>query len=353
MRSFAMALSEVIMTANRSLDMQAMVLEETETEIRLLIKQQFFNQTPQAIVQRKVNKLIAERLKQIKIPELRTTAQKSLRNFAQRQYLTLKSAFASQLVTLTAFIALSDDKSSSKSKAAARRALEREGYSRANLYGVPLQKYSQEYFRKNVNPVLDRLSKQYALDPDDVANRNSLRNRAEMEVCYQANLDNIEQLKNAGYKLVIASAHADCSERCRPWQGKVYSLDSTRGITDDGRGYRPLEDATDICYTTKKGKRYKNGLLGFNCRHYLVPYRKGYHFPKPNPAEERRQYEITKKQRELERHVREWKIKAVEAKGVNHKEYAEAKKKATQWRNRYVEYSKFHKRAYYPSRIII
>ena len=149
-------------------------------------------------------------------------------------------------------------------------------YGTANLYGVPLQKFSQDYINDNIKPVYERLAKQYPFDPasvpqdkniflEQVKYINSLRNRAELEVRYNGHLENIEQLREQGNKLVIASSHADCSERCRPWQNRVYSLDKTTGIAPDGRKYVPIEEATDIYYTTKAGKVWKNGLLGFNC----------------------------------------------------------------------------------------
>ena len=220
----------------------------------------------------------------------------------------------------------------------------------ANLYGVPLRKFQDDYLRDNVKPVFDRLIKDQPRDPYDLTGRNTLRNLAEMEVRYNDHLQQIEDLKAAGHKLVIASTHADCSERCKPWQGRVYSLDGTYGTTDDGRKYEPLENATDVLYTTKAGKTYKNGLLGFNCRHYLVPYKSGYRFPKPNAKEERKQYAITLKQREYERNVRHWRTEALATKGIDNKRYTEARKKAIAWNNAYIEYSRENKRAYYPSR---
>jgi hypothetical protein len=60
-----------------------------------------------------------------------------------------------------------------------------------------------------------------------------------------------------------------------------------------------LETATDVYYTTRAGKVWKNGLLGFNCRHYLVAYKDGLRFPKPNPKTEAREYKITEKQGNL------------------------------------------------------
>ena len=149
---------------------------------------------------------------------------------------------------------------------------------------------------------------------------------------------------------MICSTHADCSKRCAPWQGRVYSLDGTRGRTDDGRVYVPLEEATEIYSITKAGKRWRNGLLGFNCRHFLVEYKTGYYFPEPNAAEEKKEYMITETQRRLERNVRDWRTVAVENKGVNHDRYVEARAKAIEWNKRYIEYSRKNKRAYYPSR---
>lgn len=219
--------------------------------------------------------------------------------------------------------------------------------------GVPSQTYMRDYVNKKVKPIVEELAKQTALDTDDITGRNSLRNRAEMEVRYAKHLEDIANLKASGVRLVIASVHADCSKRCSPWQGKVYSLDGSYGRTDDGRNFQPLEIATDVYYTTKVGKVYKNGLLGFNCRHYLVPYEKGYRFPKPNAKEERKQREITERQRELERTVRAWEARAIEAKGVDGKGYQEALEKAKAWRSKYIAFSRKNGRAYYPSRLQI
>lgn len=330
--------------------MQAIALEEAETEIRRTVKDEYFKQTPKTALDEKVKKIIREAVQNIVIPALRNAAIRSLLNFYSRQYAEIRRISSVSVAILLSLQKLNDRSVSAPVKAMARRTLEYHGIPKINLYGVPLQKYSQDYINENIAPVIDRLSKQFALDPDDVSGRNSLRNRAEMEVRYNDHLEQITSLKAQGVKLVIASTHADCSARCAPWQGRVYSLDGTSGTTDDGRNYVPLETATDIFYTTKAGKTYKNGLLGFNCRHYLVPYKSGYTFPKPNAAEERRQYAITLKQRQLERNVIKWKIDAVENKGVNKERYNTARKKAQEWNNAYIRYSMKHQRAYYPSR---
>lgn len=329
-------------------------MEIAETEIRQTLRSEYLKGTPKRIIDELVYKIINKALKRLSIPNLRKASLVSLTDFYKRQYAEisrLKPINYTLAYILTTYLA------ERKLPKNATSFLQKQGikiemgkvYS-ANVYGVPLQKFSKDYIQDNVKPTLERLAKQFPLDPDDVSGRNSLRGRAELEVRYQDHLDNIENLRNEGHKLVICSTHADCSDRCAKWQGRVYSLDGTSGTTDDGRKYIPLEVATDVFYTTKKGKTYKNGLLGFNCRHFLVPYEKGYRFPSPNAKEERKQYAITIKQRELERNVRKYRTEAIESKGIDKVKYLESKKKAEEWNKIYIDFSRRNNRAYYPSR---
>lgn len=337
--------------------MQAIALEEAETKIRETVKYEYFSRTPKAAIDKKVNKIIHSALKEVDLPVLKDAAVRSLTKFYQKQYNELVRSFGRLLPVLGAVLILSGKRLNGDAitptpaqEQQAMGLLEENGYGGARLMGTPLQRYSQEYIKENVAPALERLARQEAKDPDDITGRNSLRNRAEMEVRYQGHIDEVAGLRGKGVKLVIASAHADCSKRCRGWQGRVFSLDGTSGKTDDGRDYVPLEKATNVPYTTKAGKTYMNGLLGFNCRHYLVEYRKGYHFPKPNPLLEKREYEITEEQRRLERNVRVWRTRAIESKGQDEKAYKKAKKKAKEWNEAYIAFSKANNRAYYPSR---
>ncbi len=325
-----------------------MAIEEAETEIRRTVKNEYLKTTPKTAVDKKVKDIITATLKEIKIPALRDAARRSLINFYNRQYAEIRRLNGAVLAVYLALYKLTDETVTGAEKAKARTKLTNYGVDKANLYGSAMQKYSKDYIEKNVQPVFDRLAKQFPIDPDSKTSRVSLRNRAEMEVRYQGHLDEIAGFKAKGVKLVIASTHADCSERCARWQGKVYSLDGTSGTTDDGRTYQPLEVATDVYYTTKAGKTYKNGLLGFNCRHFLVEYKSGYRFPKPDAAEEKRQYKITETQRKLERAVIHWKTEAIES--SDRERYLYCKKKAIKWNNAYIKYSKENGRAYYPSR---
>lgn len=355
-------------------------MEDAETKIRQVVKNGYFTQTPKAAIDRQVANIIREAERKIKIPALAVAARKSLLQFYNAQYREFRRSFGWQLGILSALFLLQGKTLSGRNikptkaqKVQAVQMLEGVGfeppsgggaaysgetwdesdYDASRQLGSPLQKFSKDYMRDNVKPALDRLVRQQARDPDDITGRNTLRNRAEMEVRYQYHLDTIEDFKTRGINLVIASTHADCSERCRPWQGRVYSLDGTSGTTDDGRKYVPLEQATDVYYTTKAGKTYKNGLLGFNCRHFLVEYKSGYRFPNPDPEEERKQYAITVKQRQMEREVRKWRIIRDVNKGIDRERYLKARKKAIAANRAYEAFSKKHNRAFYPSRVDI
>lgn len=169
--------------------------------------------------------------------------------------------------SLLLLIALTDKTRPQREKDRALKKLQARGIltdyeSKAKIYGVPLQEYAGKYIKEKVAPVMKRLAEIQPLDTDRADRKISLRARAELEVRYQSHVDEIDSLKQDGVKLVICSVHADCSERCAPWQGKVYSLDGTTGTTDDGRKFVPLEIATQRNFT-KKG--VPNGLMGFNC----------------------------------------------------------------------------------------
>lgn len=337
---------------------QALTLELAQSKIRELVKDAYFSGKSERLTE-EVNKIIRAALKRIFIPSLRDAAYRSLIEYYGRQVREIQRIGREKVLALVALATLTrrrgeregvryaDKMSIEQARRIVRTTF---GEEVARLYGIPLQKYAEDYFKNDVKPVLDRMADAEALDPDSMnywGVRSTLRNRAEREVRNQWHIDNLEELCAKGVKLVIISAHSDCSERCRPFQGRVFSLDGTSGVTSDGRRYEPIETATDIY--TKNGK-WKNGLFGFNCRHYAVEYKDGYRFPMPSARIERKQYAITVRQRQLESTIRRWEAKADIYKGVNSNEYNKAKKKAEEWNDRYRAYSRANNRAYYPSR---
>lgn len=348
------------------LNPQASVLVDCQTDIKTAIKNGVLGGAPFSLIQKKVREIIDLALARIRSPTLKKDAQISLMEFSNRVYTQLKARFPNPTEALAIYTlvksvttAIADGKTSPNAETyipktnAEKTAFNRlyGGTFRTEAKGIPLQEFQKTYINR-VSNALDVLAEQNALDPNDVTGRNGLRNLAEMQVRYEKHQEDIQKFKDDGVKLVVCSVHGDCSVRCSGWQGRVYSLDGTYGTTADGRKYVPLEEATDVFYTTKAGRTYKNGLLGFNCRHKLYPYKEGMLIPTVSKAEQKRERQITARQRELERNVIHWRERALAQKG-NAVEYRKAKKKAEHWYTEYRKYSISNDRAYYPDRVKI
>lgn len=193
--------------------------------------------------------------------------------------------------------------------------------------------------RKKVKEEIVALIRRLSREDLKAMDGASLRNLAEMHVRHEYQQKSIEQMRQSGVRLVWASTHVDCSPRCFPFQGRLYSLDGSYGTTATGIAFEPLENATEIPYTTHEGRTYMNGLLGFNCRHRLIPYKDEQEPPKGFSLEEtRRQYALDLRQRAMEREIRRTKEEAHLYRGVDN---SEASRLFEQARNMVARYRKF------------
>lgn len=211
---------------------------------------------------------------------------------------------------------------------------------KAYNWAVPLEQWERSY-TKTINRIMVDLV--YSDAKEDYTTNVNLRNIAEMTVRYERQLERLEELKADGVKLVWIEPHANSSERCEKYQGRLYSLDNSSGKID-GIDYRPLEYATNNPvdrYVTRAGKVYQNGCItGFNCRHQLIPYATG-NRPMPIPADViARRRAIEQRQREMERDIRAQKRKAVLMRNVSPEAYNKAREKASRLTELYEEYSR-------------
>lgn len=132
------------------------------------------------------------------------------------------------------------------------------------------------------------------------------RSISEMNVRFQAYQAQKQKLISDGVKLVYVPPHSNCSKRCQPYQGKVYSLTGQREQYDRGTAI-PIEDVAEN--VTVQGKRdpsrtYYAGLFSYNCRHRMRPYHDGQFLeviPKDVIESTRK---IEQRQREMEREIR-------------------------------------------------
>lgn len=330
--------------ARERLNEQAQAIEEAQTDIRVIIKEAYLYHKPTALVNRELEKVITAVVKGITIPRLKKDTAISLLNFANKQRLLWQKSNISPALLLL----YKTPPPREKRDITANTPLER---ITTEAKGVAGNIYYDNLWKKNIKPVLERLVNDNALDPNDYTGRNSLRNLAEMEVRYNRHKDEISALKSRGVKIMACSAHEDCSDRCAPYQGRLYSLDGTSGVID-GIKYVPLEEATQNPrdrYVTKAGRVYQNGLFGFNCRHYGTEYT-GQLLPVVSKKERKREYAITQQQRVLERAVRKAKALALMVKGINDREYKKERARARAIFNEYVDFCKKNNRAFYKIR---
>ena len=352
--------------ANDQLNEQASVLVDAQTDIKTAVKKGILANAPASEIKAELRKIIARALSRIRSPTLQEDARISLMRFSDKVYVNMRYQLRTIPPDALPFAcvimrAITEKSASGKMFAlvtqeerAAARSLAKMGAPvfHTSQKEIPLQEFTKAYIDK-VREALDGLANANAKDPNDITGRNSLRNLAEMQVRYEAHQQAIQDFKDAGVRLVVASSHADCSERCAPWQGRVYSLDGTSGTTPDGRKYVPLEEATNIFYTTRAGRTYKNGLLGFNCRHKLIEYKVGMGIPKVTAEQQKKEYAITQTQRHMERDVISAREKALAYKDEDVEKHREWRHIAIERNKAYQAFCKENGRAFYPDRVKI
>lgn len=327
---------------DEGLDWQTALIMEMQTDI----KETIANGVLLGLTWAQLNTQISEIIKDTDelSDSLKERARQSLLIFATVLLRQVQTALNGVNLSILSQVQQYADKPSSKTANALKAQMRNQYIEIAQ----PLKEYSEEYMRK-VKKAFNELADSVA--KDDYSSNVSLRNVSEMTVRYEDKLKEVENIKAAGNDLVYISAHANCSKRCQAAQGKLYSLSGKSGKID-GERYRPLTDVTEVYYTTKSGKTYRNGILyGFNCRHYLIPYKKG-NKPVEVPAEVVKKYrEINDTQRAMERDVRRLLDRAVTAPTAAERRAWKTKAKAAY--ERYKTYSAENKVAYYPSRVEI
>ena len=308
----------------------------------MAIKKYITGQESYARVLREVRKIIKETITDLESKELKISAKQTLENYVRQ---LMQKAFMSIGIPLTlmmmAFNSLSTGAKFKNIAKTYSAELPKDVFEIAQ----PKNVFSEEY-AKRVKEVYNELAKAEPMYDTNI----SLRNIAEMTVRYDRTMEQIQGFISRGVNLVVGSQHANCSKRCEKWQGGHYTLDNTYQVVD-GIEFQPLSNATDQYYTTKKGKTYKNGYLtGYNCRHYLMEYKKGMRQVSVSADVVEKQREIDHKMRYMERQIRQWKDMALMHKGVDRELYLKARQKAIDYNNKYIEFAKSNNRAYYPSR---
>lgn len=332
---------------------EVLVVQEATTKIKEIIIEGITYNHSKEIVQQKLNKTIAKYVNQI--PESRKEkVKRSLIQIAQKDYFVVSQNIATINQNMANKISSQTVPGFSVNVFQDTKALLTEnkirGYVTDERKGSALIKD----YQKQVRAVVKALT----VDPpeiqlNDVNNKPykmSTRSYAEMSVRYEANLEDVKNLKSNNVKLVWTSSHADASPRCQPYQGKLYSLDGTSGKTEDGISYTPLDKAL----LGPKGDG--NGIInGYNCRHYLIEYKPGSRAPIDyDKATVMRENQINNKQRNFESNIRQLKLQERLARKSGDKELAT--RLNNRWKKLELEYEIYslkNDRAYFPWRTAI
>lgn len=151
---------------------------------------------------------------------------------------------------------------------------------------------------------------QYSLEGtvrrDTLTAVNKLANKSSETLCKELGAEYVEISSHLGARTHPTNPIANHAG----WQGKVFKIDGS------DKKYPNLKESTgypdDIL-----------GLGGVNCRHRMFPFFPGISTPNPirfNEEENRRVYELTQKQRSMERRMRQLKKEQAAAKEIGDKE---------------------------------
>lgn len=193
----------------RKLNPQAKAITDCQSEIKALVNRLYLQGRPQAFIENEVRKVIKKYGVKLSNKELQELMPKSMWNLYKQTLLLLFTTFG-----------LNGKQTYERIQVAQTIASGERVYKGMDMpliaqrYGIPNGIYAKDYMQK-VNEVYTRLAKNDALDPDDISGRNSLRNRAEMEVRYEYHQNEIQSFKDAEQNLwfvaLMRTARTDVS----------------------------------------------------------------------------------------------------------------------------------------------
>lgn len=344
---------------------QTIIIEDCTAELKAMLSTAVFNATTFNSFLEKAYRLIDERLSEMTDEDLKKSAEETLKRFAHKEFGRLRANLMAKqgfnFIALALVMKIWNSESVNDKRVAFERlqmiepSLARlppnqfeQGRGSSRRWGLPLNEYMDAYMER-VNSTCRMLANDVAKDSDGL----SLRLKSELYIRYKWQQDNLNRLKESGEKLVWISSHVNCSERCQPYQGRLYSTDGTSGRTEDGHNFVPLETATDRYYMTKKGRVWKNGTLtGFNCRHYTIPYEPNGVTPETfDDSEIEKARAIETQQRRLEREVFHAREDYYSFRGKNAVMAMKYYRKAVTKKKEYIKFCTDNGVAWYPSRI--
>lgn len=331
---------------------EVVLVTNAEVRIKELILSNRFNGDNKKEIEKEILKIIQETASKINNPILKQQAIRSLKINAQKWFYETDIKFKKiKKYVSNAFgsvysLPIGNDGSVNLSQFDTSF---RDKITLSKQAGVPLIKD----YDKAIKQTIKSLSSQPTEYVDKNGKKMSLRNLAEMKTRYDKTLEDVSKLKEKAKNnkdeyadLVWTSSHSDCSLRCQPYQGRLFSISGKTGVIN-GIKYTPLDEAL----AGLKGDG--NGIIsGYNCRHTLIPYNGEKQGPREYSSKEiAKERAINQKQRYMERNIRNAKVEEKLLRRIGTKEsLQQAKELRLKWRKETIKYQSFslkNGRAYY------
>jgi len=183
--------------------------------------------------------------------------------------------------------------------------------------------------------------------------------KAELDLRYEGQVDMIKDLVVSGVQYAWTSSHPDCSKRCEKWQGKLFDLQAEHSELSGHRMRNKVDGNTVYCFKEVISRVDKYGyqnniIIGFNCRHRLIPYKSGSVAPQDYTKEQvQRNRKINETLRRLEREIRYYKQQAILYNSIDKRLAAQYKEKAKKLTEQYKEFADKNGYAWYQWRITV
>lgn len=289
------------------------VIQKAETEIKKLITYYALHYKSKIELRNRIDGIIlavAKRLpadlidKESYIVGLKTSSEKMIKEFYDKtliKFIFYSTLLAGVLIKVETPLELI--KEVARNPLRIEKLIPRETWSKAK--GYP---YITNYY-KEVKSRLNLLAETETRSSEVGKKGISLWQKAEIDIRHEHQLKMVQDLKDSGVKYAWTSSHPDCSKRCEKWQGKLFDLNNHAELSGfrlrkkiDGHTVYSFEDV--INQVDKYG--YKNNIIvGFNCRHHLIPYEPNSVPPEEFTKEEiQREREVNATLREYERKIR-------------------------------------------------
>lgn len=210
-------------------------------------------------------------------------------------------------------------------------------------------------YEDKINEYIKELAEEEATTTDS-ASKISLRAKAEIDIRQEAQQKMVNDLIANGDVLCWFSSHADCSTRCEKWQGKLCHLtlpaiDKNMWTGKKDKKGRKIYSFQAITNQVDKYGYKNNIIVGFNCRHRLIPYGDGEKPEDDYSGDDIAKYrKINEQQRKMERTIRKLVDLYKLARVNNPKKAKKIKVRIKVLYKQYIEFSKKYNRPYYPER---